>query len=275
MTPAGSLRIVTGLALVLATSAAGAGLFWLPAEQVPLKPDLFGAGLYRRDTAFVAGASQGADLFSLFFVTPVAIWFAMSRLSTRLSLVVLATAHAWWLYLGFSLALGAVAFNELFPVYVGLIPVSIVGLALTLNRIGQVGTPRFLAAFLCVSGVVTIGTWTFLLWVELATNQFPPTTYYTVRTTYAIDLGLIAPGCFAASIAVWKRWLSWPILAIPLLGLEATLLPMMVLQTLMQVKVGVVFGLEAAAPLLGFGLISIVAFWFLGLIARQAPLDAG
>ena len=193
----------------------------------------------------------------------------MSRLSTQLSIAVLAVAHSWWLYLALSLAFGAVAFNELFPVYVAMLPVCGVGLALALQKVDQAGAPRFLAPFLFFSGIVTIGAWALLLWIEMATGQFPPHTYYTVRTTYAIDLGLIAPGCFAASVAVWRGWAWWPVLALPLLGIEATLLPMMTLQTIMQLQAGVVFGPEAAAPFLGFGLLSLASVWFLWRMARS------
>lgn len=237
---------------------------------MPLEPELFGSGLYRRDTPFIVGGSQGSDLLSLFFFAPIATWFALSRLSTRLSFVVLATAHAWWLYLALSLAFGAVAFNELFPVYVGMLPICSIGLALALDRIDHVEAPRLLAPFLLFSGIITISAWSFLLWAEMASGQFPPITYYTVRTTYAIDLGFIAPGCLAAGIAVWKGWAKWPVLAIPLLGVSATLLPMMALQTAMQVRAGVSFGPEAAAPLVGFGLLSPAAIWFLWRMSRDA-----
>ena len=248
--------------------AAAAGLFWMPSNEVPLAPDLYGFGLYRRDTPFVAGASQGSDLLSLFFFVPVAAWLALSQWSTRPPFVVFAAVHAWWLYIAVSLAFGAAAFNELFPVYVALMPVCLAGLALALAGIDRPDVPRYLSPFLVFCGVITIAAWASLLWAEMATGQFPPTTYYTVRTTYALDLGLIAPGCLAAGLASWNRWVWWPRLAIPLLGIAASLLPMMALQTVMQLRAGVEFGPEALGPFVGFGLISPAALWFLRQLAR-------
>ena len=68
MTLQNSLRLVMGLAMLLAGFAAVAGLFWEPGDAVDLPPELYGFGLYRRDTPFVAGASQGSDVMSLFLV---------------------------------------------------------------------------------------------------------------------------------------------------------------------------------------------------------------
>ncbi len=260
---------MTLLGLALSVSAAAMGLFWSPAHDLQLPPELYGSGLYRRDTPFIAGGSRGSDLFSLFAVAPVAAWAALSSLSRRWQFVLLSAAHAWWLYLGISLAFGAVAFNEMLPAYIAMLPVSILGVALALNGMERADAPDFLAPFLVVCGAMTAAAWVFLLWVEISADQFPPTTYYTVRTTYALDLGLIAPGCVAAGIAAGSRWAWWPILAIPLLGVCAALLPMMALQTAMQLQAGVTFGPEAAAPLVGFGVISPVAAWFLWMIARQ------
>jgi hypothetical protein len=70
--------------MLLAGFAAMAGLFWTPSNDVVLKSELYGLGLYRRDTPFVAGGSQGSDLFSLFVVLPLAACYALDGLSTRL-----------------------------------------------------------------------------------------------------------------------------------------------------------------------------------------------
>jgi len=268
MTPTGTLRIVTGAAIILSALAAMTGLFWSPSDGALLTPELYGSGLYRRDTPFVAGGSKGSDIFTLFIVLPLATWCALTGVTTRRHFMIITVADAWWLYLSISLAFGSVAFNEALPVYIAMLPVSLIGLATALPRLRIPNAPCLLALFLVFCGVTTAGAWTFLLWIEMAAGQFPPTTYYTVRTTYALDLGLIAPGCVAAGLAVWKRWAFWPYLSVPLLGVCATLLPMMALQTVMQISAGVTFGPEAIAPFLGFGLISPMAAWFLWRMAR-------
>jgi hypothetical protein len=248
-------RIMCLLTLALGGLAAVAGLFWTPPGEFPVSSDLYGQGLYRRDTPFVAGGAQGSDVLTLIVVVPVTLWALVGHPDVK-RLVVLAAAQSWFLYLNLSLAFGSVAFNEVFPVYTLLIPVATVGLALCLHRLENLACPSWLPGFLAACGVVTGAAWTLLLWAEMTSGSFPPDSYYTVRTTYALDLGVIAPGCLASALALRKDW-PWGIaLALPLLAIAGLLLPMMVAQTLMQLRAGVAFGPEAAAPLIGFSLVS-------------------
>jgi hypothetical protein len=245
---------------------------WTPPGEVAA-PGLHGRGLYRRDTPFVAGGAQGADLLTLLAIVPAALWALAGRLDRR-RLLVLVVALSWLLYVAVSLAFGAVAFNEAFPLYVLLLPISAAGLALALRALGDVPVPRGLAAFLAACGLATAGAWSLLLWQEMAAGAFPPTGYYTARTTYALDLGIIAPGCLAAALALWRRWPGRRALALPLLALAATLLPMMALQTAMQLRAGVTFGPEATVPLAGFGFLSAGAVWFFWRMARTSAPGA-
>ena len=123
-------------------------------------------------------------------------------------------------------------------------------------------------AFLAACGIVTGAVWALLLWVEMTSGSFSPDSYYTVRTTFALDLGIIAPGCLASAVALRKGWPWGMTFALPLLAIAGLLLPMMVALTLMQLRAGVTFGPEAAAPLIGFSLLSGGAFFFLWRVAR-------
>lgn len=177
--------------------------------------------------------------------------------------LVLVGVHTWWFYLSASLAFGAIAFNEAFPIYVLLMPLSLWALVLASSGLQLDTIPRGLPAFLIGAGIVTGLAWGVLLWIEMASGAFPPESYYTVRTTYAVDLGLIAPGCVAAGVGIAQRRPWGAYLGLPLLWLAAFLLPMMLLQTVMQLCAGVSFGREATAPFVGFGLVSGGALWFL------------
>lgn len=267
MTRATWLRITAFLALTLGVIGAVAGLFWTPPGNVPPDPELYGSGLYRRDTPFTAGGAQGADIVTLVLILPAALWGLGGRLG-RVRLLILAVALSWVLYLAVSLSFGATAFNEAFPLYVLMMPLAMLGLALVLVRIDDVAVPRLLPAFLMVCGLVTGAAWSLLLWMEMVAGAYPPQSYYTSRTTYALDLGVIAPGCIAAAVGHW-RGRSWAMaLCIPLLSVAALLLPMMLVQTVMQFRAGVAFGPEAAAPLVGFSLVSAGAVYFLQRLAR-------
>lgn len=274
MTQIGWLRVTALLALALGALAAAAGLFWSPPGEMPAAADLHGQGLYRRDTPFTAGGAQGSDLLTLLGVVPAGLW-ALAGGCSRGRALVLAMALSWLLYLGASLSLGAIAFNELFPAYVLLVPVPTIGLALALGGLGELRDPRWLPAFLLACGITTGAAWSLLLWLEMTTGAYPPATYYTARTTYALDLGIIAPGCIAAALALWRGW-SWGIaLAVPLLSIAVLLLPMMALQTMMQLRAGVAFGPEAAAPFVGFSVVSAGAGYFLWKLASgPAPSAA-
>jgi hypothetical protein len=59
------------------------------------------------------------------------------------------------------------------------------------------------------------------------------------------------------------------LLAVPLLGIAALLLPMRVSQTVMQLRAGVTFGPEVTAPLVGFSLISVGATCFLWKLVHR------
>lgn len=256
-----SLQILSAATLAVGLVTALAGLFWALGPPVEA-PDLYGRGLYRRDTVFVAGGAQGSDLLSLYLIIPAGLWAIFGRLKEARQLI-LVGIHTWWLYLSASLAFGAIAFNEAFPLYVALMPLSLWALIVAVLGLTLRQTPRGLPAFLIGAGVVTGLAWGLLLWIEMTTGAFPPTTYYTVRTTYAADLGLIAPGCVAAGIGLARRRVWGIQLGLPLVWLAALLLPMMALQTIMQLRAGVAFGPEATAPFVGFGLISAGALWFL------------
>lgn len=269
-----ALRLLTIVTLALGATAAAAGLFWTPGTEGPDTAALHGRGLYRRDTPFTAGGAEGSDLLGLLCILPAGLW-ALLRGARAGSRLVLVAVHAWWLYLGASLAFGAVAFNELFPVYVLLMPVSAAGLALSLHGLALPRPPRALSPFLIACGAVTGSVWSLLLGLEMSDGAFPPESYYTVRTTYAMDLGLIAPGCIAAGLALSRGWRWGVILALPLLSIAALLLPMMTLQTLMQIGAGVVFGPEAAVPFVGFALVSGGAAWFLVRSAGSLRIGSG
>ncbi len=262
------IRIVALLAVAVGSLAAVAGLFWTPPGEMPPASDLYGEGLYRRDSPFNAGGAQGADLVTLILIAPAALWALVGSL-TQPRRMVLGVVLSWTLYLGVSLSFGAIAFNEAFPLYVLMMPLSGLGLALALRDIVRTEPPRWLPHFLLACGLVTGLAWSLLLWLEMAAGAFPPQSYYTARTTYALDLGLIAPGCVAAAVGLWHGRPWGMVLAVPLLAIAALLLPMMLAQTIMQLRAGVAFGPEAAAPLAGFSLLSAGAAWFLWTLTRR------
>lgn len=71
-----ALRLLSFLVLALGAVSALAGLFWV-VEEAAHAPELYGRGLYRRDTDVVAGGAQGSDLLGLLIILPLGLWATM------------------------------------------------------------------------------------------------------------------------------------------------------------------------------------------------------
>src|SRR5512135_695640 len=125
------------LVAVLALVTSGAGLFWqqggnpysfstLYGQTV----QIYGQGLYHRDTVFSAGASQGGDVIALLVALPLLIISLMLyRCSSLRGAFLLASALAYYLYYSASLAL-VVAYNSLYLLYLALFSASFFGFVL-------------------------------------------------------------------------------------------------------------------------------------------------
>lgn len=213
-----SVRLLSGVTLVLGLIAAMAGLTRTPGPPIDAA-DLFGQGVYRRDTDSVAGGAQGSDQLSLCLVLSAGHWAIFGRLTAVRRLIIIGV-NTLWPYPSPSLAFGAVAFNEGLPLHVALMALSPWGRILSLQGLALERTPRGLPAFLIAPGGIAAGT----------------------------------------GIVRGRAWGTRP--GLPLMRRAALLLPMMVLQTIMQLGAGVAFGPEAAASFVGFDLVSGGATWF-------------
>ncbi|SMH30415.1 hypothetical protein [Maritimibacter sp. HL-12] len=249
------------------TATAGGATFW--PDAVPLR----GTGLYDLDTVFSAGAAQGADIVTLVIVIPAALVLAF-RSDPRgpLQPFLLSGLLTWLLYDYASLAFGTVVYNEMFLVYVTAMASAGLGFALALRAAARAlpdlpaALPaRSLGVFLLVSGLVTAIVWLLPLLGSIRAGTPPPyMAHYTGRVTDALDLGVIVPACLAGAVLLLRHRPAGLLLAVPLLTLEALLLPMILMQSLQQIRMGVSFTpVELAGPIGGFVLISGIAGYFL------------
>ena len=154
------LLAVALLAILLASLAAAAGLFWSPPDEMPPASELYGRGLHRRDTAFNAGAAHGSEIVTVILVLPAALR-ALAGPLDRVRLTDLAVLLALALCLGASLSSGAIAFNEAFPLHVLLTPLSVLSLGLVLRTYDVLTAPRWQSALLVACGLwlVACGLW--------------------------------------------------------------------------------------------------------------------
>lgn len=276
--------LIAGLALI----AAGTGLFWQDGGDsysfTTLRgqtAEIYGQGLYRYDTLFVGAGSKGTDAITLFLGIPLLVLSTLLywRGSLRGSLM-LTGALAYFLYVYASYALGTVAYNELFLLYITLFSSSLFALVLAFRSIDLQALPsNFLASlprlglaiFLFASGLVTLVVWGSPLVVALFQDK-PPGRMdtYTTPVTYALDLAIITPAVFLSSLLILRRAPAGYLIAFPLLVVEAMLAPVITAQTVSQVSAGVSFPpAQIVGPIAGFVVLALMATSFIVSILRN------
>lgn len=278
---------LAALSGVLALCTALAGLLWPGAgEPFPfttLRGEtvlLYGQGLYRYDTLFSAGAFQGSDLLVLLGVLPLLIvgLIGYRRGSLRGSFL-LAGALSYLLYNGASMAFGA-ALNPLFLVYVALFSSSLFAFILALSIMDRTALPAYIGPRLPHRAAAAVlflaGPGTALLWLSdmvgpLLAGEAPVGLgSYTTLFTHGLDIGLIAPAATLAGILLLRRDPLGYVLGIPILVLCTLVGPMVILQTVMQLQVGVTFSTVQFVVIIGgFVVMSLLAAGVTIAVIRQ------
>lgn len=282
-------RTVLGLSMLaglLAATAAVAGMVWQTDGAVTSvttvwgeRVELFGRGLYRNDTLFVAGANVGSDIVTLTLGLPVLagalVW---SRQGSARGRLLLLGVLGYLLYYGASYALGAVAYNELFLTYVAMFSASLFAFVTAFASVDPQRLPlsggmprRWIGAFMIASGVVTLAVWVIDPVAALVTGA-PPATLETHTTlfTHALDLAVIAPAAVASGLLILRGRRLGYLIAASLLVLEALLLPLIAIATVVQVRMGLSFATaEVVGPIVGFATIALLAVWALTTMLRH------
>lgn len=283
-----ALARLAALSGVLALATSLAGLLWPGAgEPVPFETVrgetvlLYGQGLYRYDTLFSAGAFKGSDLLVLFGVLPLlVVGLAGYRRGSLRATFLLAGTLSYLLYNGASMAFGA-ALNPLFLVYVALFSSSLFAFVLALTVIDRAELPahieprlprRAAAAILFLAGPGTALLWLSDIVGPLLEGRAPVGLgSYTTLFTYGLDIGLIAPAATLAGILLLRRDPLGYVLGVPILVLCALIGPMVILQTVMQLRVGVEFIMMQFAVIIigGFVAMSLLAAGVTVAVFRQ------
>lgn len=278
-----------GLIVILATVAAGAGLFWpggggvtdfttVHGETVTL----FGEGLYRQNTRFAGAGNRGADAVTLAAAVPLLVFalYQYGRGSLRGGLLLLGTLP-WFLYVYASIALGT-AYNGLFLLYIALFSASLFAFVLTLVDLNRqaaaaLSTARLprgpVALFMFASGLVTLAVWLIPLAGAMLRDE-PPARLDSSATvvTDVLDLGTITPATFIAGALILRRASLGYLIAISLLVLEVLLAPMIAAQTAFQLAAGISFTAgEMIGPMAGFAILAGCAFWALVALFKRVP----
>lgn len=290
-TPAMRSKIVAGLSwfvAALALVAAGTGLL-ADSQAGPVSfttvhgqvSELYGGGLYRNDTVFVAAGQRGTDAVTLVLGIPLLVASSLRyrRGSLRGALLLTGTL-GYFLYVYASMALGTVVYNELFLVYVTLFSASLFAFVLAFTGIDRTAmAARFLAAmprrgpavFLLASAVVTVVVWSTPVIDALIRETTPARLdVYSTPVTTALDLAIITPTAVLAGVFILRFVALGYVLAISLLVLEVMLAPLLVAQTASQLWAGVTFPAgQIVGPMVGFATVALIAIWVLVAILRN------
>lgn len=276
------------LIALLALVAAGIGLLYQdggrPFTFVSLRGqavEIYGQGLYHYDTLFQGAGNKGTDIITIFLGIPLlVVSLLLYRRGSLRGGLLLMGALTWFLYTYASYALGPVAYNNLFLVYVALFSTSLFALGLVFRSFNApalsdhfaAGMPRRgLAIFLFVSSLVTLVVWLMAPIIALLQSQPPERldTYSTLFTN-ALDIAIIVPLVFLAGLLVLRREPVGYLIAFPTLVLEAFLAPMIAVQTVSQLRAGVTFPPgQIVGPISGFATVALIAIGMLVVLLRN------
>jgi len=267
--------VVAGVGVLLGGDADPAAVSSIRGEAV----ELYGRGLYEFDTVFHGANNRSTDLVTLLFGLPLLAlslrWVLHG--STRGRLLLLGTL-GFFVYGSVGYALGAVAYNDMFLVYVAYFSVSLFAFVATFASLVPQGRQdsndlprRGPGLFMLLSGVMVLAIWLMDPIAGLVEGG-PPRGLdtYTTLFTHAFDMAVIAPAAIAAGVMILKRrWLGY-VTAFSLLVLEALLMPIIALGTIFQVQLGVTFSPpEVVGPIAGFSILAVAAIWVIIAVLRQ------
>lgn len=273
------LLVLCGMTGTLAAVAAGVGLFSAggvgPFTATSVHGEtvqMYGRGVYEFDSLFHGSGQRGVDAVVLFVAMPllvISVWY-FRRGSLR-ALLVLTGTLTFFTYVGISY-LGAVAYNELFFVYVALFSASLFALRLAFSaidrdqlaqRIDERMPRRVPATFLFFSAFVTTAAWLMAPLEGLMKGE-PPAELetYTSLFTTGFDIAVIVPSLVLSGVLILRRDPLGYALGIPLTLFAALLAPMISAMTVVQLRAGVEFTPgQVIGPISGFVVLAAVAIW--------------
>jgi len=216
-----SFHILSIIIIILAVVASGLGLFYKTggesydfANQYGDTVRIYGDGIYKNDSFFMAPIFRGTDFTVLFFVIPLLIYaFVKDRKHNTLKIrLFLTSVISFVLYYATSIAFG-VKYNVLHLVYSALFACCffafLLGFSLVkdfrLSTKGNINT-KGMKVFLFLCGLSLFVAWLpdiIVSWV----NQRPLELIeiYTTQITYVLDMAIISPVIFICLYKLNKK----------------------------------------------------------------------
>ena len=219
--PSPWLVALVGLTGILAAVASAAGILLRGDLETRVFTTLRGDaveyltdGAYRFNGINMASEGIGWDLVTLLVVVPALALTLPSLLRGTLRGTLLAAGFlVYFLYQYAEYAVG-LAYGPLFPVYVGIIALSVSGLALLLSRVDIEALPerfgphfprRAMVAFGLYMAVLLGGMWLPLIAGTLTATSVPQLYGGTTLVVQAFDLGVLVPLGLFTAVTVYRR----------------------------------------------------------------------
>ncbi len=271
---------LASLILVLSLIAAATGEFYQDAGK-PFSfttvrgevVQVYGQGLYRFDTPLTAVGNKTADAVILALMIPVlVVALLLYRRGSLAGGLVLSGALAYFLYNYSSVALGA-AYNSLFLVYLALFSISLFGLIVCLSSFDVPALPshfceglptRGIGVYLIVSGVILLCIWFFLsiLPAMLAGKAPSEVSLYSTLVTFAVDMGVVAPGLIVSGWLLLRRAPLGYLLASTLLVFTVLLGTQLAVMGIVQFTAGLIGVGQFIGMVVSFIILTLFAIWF-------------
>lgn len=223
--------------------------------------EIYGQGIYRHDTSFVAALFKGTDAITLFVSLPLLLvgYVSYRRGSLRGSIFLIGML-LYFLYIGVTYTF-SVIFNSLFLVYTALFSASLFATIIALttfdaqylaSKVTSNMPHRGIAIFMFVAGLGTMMLWLSELIAPIMTGQAPANLGpYTTMFTHGFDSAVITPATVVTGIYLLKRKPLGYLLAAPLLILCTIIGMTVIAQTTIQTLAGFVFPIGVYIGMIG------------------------
>ena len=223
--------------------------------------EIYGQGIYRHDTSFVAALFKGTDAITLFVSLPLLLvgYVSYRRGSLRGSIFLIGML-LYFVYIGVTYTF-SVIFNSMFLVYTALFSASLFATIIALTNfdtqyLASKVTSNMphcgIAIFMFVAGLGTMMLWLSELIAPIMTGQAPVNlSHYTTMFTHGFDSAVITPACVITGVYLLKRKPLGYLLAAPLLILCTIIGVTVIAQTTSQTLAGFVFPIGVYIGMIG------------------------
>lgn len=223
--------------------------------------EIYGRGLYRHDSAFVAPLLRGTDAITLVVGIPLLlIGYVLYRRGSLRGYIFLCAMLLYFLYIGVTYTF-SVLFNSMFLFYTALFSASLFAVIVAFTTfdvqvLAEMLNPhmprRGMAIFMIVAGLGTLMLWLSELIGPLLSGTAPINLGpYTTMFTHGFDSAVITPATVITGIYLLKRKPLGDFLVAPLLILCTLIGVVVISQTIFQALDGIIFPIGVYIGMVG------------------------